>query len=229
MKNQKMYRLLLLLLLISSISFSQNKFNDKGERSGIWRGYHDNGAIKYEGKFINGKEIGLFEYYDYSGNLVIRLDYLEPGLRSKAEVYYSSGFIKSRGEYVNKEKKGLWIYYNLDGKRIAEENFDSNNLNGECKYFYDNGRLSEKYIYLHNKKEGEAEIYYPSGYLNMKCNYHLDKLHGVAEFYYDKTNQLESQGLYTLGLQDSIWVFYNELGDTLDLYDYINRRSLMIE
>ena len=81
----------------------------------------------------------------------------------------------------------------------------------------------------HNKKEGEAEIYYPSGYLNMKCNYHSDKLHGVAEFYYDKTNQLESQGLYTLGLQDSIWVFYNELGDTLDLYDYVNRRSLMIE
>ena len=89
--------------------------------------------------------------------------------------------------------------------------------------------MSEKYIYLHNKKEGEAEIYYPSGYLNMKCNYHLDKLHGVAEFYYDKTNQLESQGLYTLGLQDSIWVFYNELGDTLDLYDYVNKRSLMIE
>ena len=92
-----MYRFLL-ILLISSIAFAQNKFNDKGDRHGLWTGYHENGVIKYQGKFINGKEFGLFEYYDYSGNLVIRLDYLEAGVRSTADVYYSSGSIKSRGE-----------------------------------------------------------------------------------------------------------------------------------
>ena len=50
--------------------------------------------------------------------------------------------------------------------------------------------------------------------------YHLDELEGDVEFYYDKINQLESVGKYKMGLKDSIWIFFDEMGDTLDVYDY---------
>ena len=61
----------------------------------------------------------------------------------------------------------------------------------------------------------------------MRCSFHLDDLNGFSEFFYDKINQVESQGYYNMGVQDSIWVFYNEIGDTLDVYDYTNKLSLM--
>ena len=220
---------LLLLLFISSFSFSQNEFNEQGERIGLWMGYHGNGDVKYRGHFLNGQESGLFKYYDYGGNLVIELDYVELGVRSNAILYYSNGVIQSKGEYLNKKKHNTWMYYNYNGEKIAEESFLHNQLHGASNYFYKNGKLSEKYMYLNNFKHGEAEIYYKSGFLNIKCNYNLGELDGFSESYYDKIKQLESKGKYNMGVKDSIWIFYNESGDTLDLYDYTNNRSLYAE
>ena len=230
MKNHSVCKLLI-VLFITTFSFSQNQFNDNGEKSGLWIGYHNNNnnTIKYKGEFSDGKEMGVFKYYDYSGNLVVELDYIEIGQKSLATIYYPNGIIKSTGEYVNKEKEGLWIYYNQNGQKIAEENFAHNNLNGESRYFYENGMLSEKYNYLNNKKEGLAEIYYMSGFINMQCSFSLDTLNGFSKFYYDKINQIESQGYYNMGMKHSIWIFFNELGDTLDVYDYTNKVSLMKE
>ena len=74
-----MHRLILLIFLIYSCATAQNEFNSKGERSGIWFGYHDDGGVKYSGEFIDGKESGIFKYYDYNGNLVIQLEYVENG------------------------------------------------------------------------------------------------------------------------------------------------------
>jgi len=226
MKNQSLINLFMMFFIVT-YSFAQNEYNENGERSGFWVGYHENGMLKYKGEFLNGKETGLFKYYDYSGNLVIALDYTELGYKSLATLYYYDGTVKSTGQYIKKLKEGVWVYYNQNGQKIAEENFLNNNLHGESHYFYDNGMLSEKYNYVNNKKEGIAEIYYISGFINMKCSFHLDDLDGFAEFYYDKINQIESQGNYNMGAQDSIWIFYNELGDTLDIYDYTNKVSLI--
>ena len=215
-----MHKLTLLIFLIYSFSTAQNEFNSQGKRSGIWFGYHDDGGVKYSGEFIDGKETGIFKYYDYNGNLVIQLKYVENGVRSQATLYYSNGALKSKGEYLNKAKHGSWLYYNLEGNIVGKENFSNGLLNGECQFFYESGVLAEKYNYFNNLREGVSEIYYQSGYLNMRGKYHLDELEGDVEFYYDKSNQLESVGKYKMGLKDSIWIFFDEMGDTLDVYDY---------
>ena len=111
MRNQSVFKFLI-ICFISTFSFSQNQFNDNGERSGLWVGYHSNGIIKYKGEFLDGKESGLFKYYDYSGNLVIELDYVELGYKSFAKLYYANGTLKSTGQYVKQAKEGVWIYYN---------------------------------------------------------------------------------------------------------------------
>ena len=214
-----MFRLFLVLFGIA-FSFSQNSFNSNGERHGLWKGYHENGSIKYVGEFINGKESGVFKYYDYAGNIVIKLNYIEAGVKSEVILYYDNGVVKATGLYVDREKNGIWIYNNLNGEKISEENYLNDKLNGECIFFYKNGKISEKYNYLNGLKEGEGYIYYQSGFINMTCNYHMDKLDGDASFYYDDINQLESKGKYKMGLKDSVWVFFNEKGEFLRSIDY---------
>ena len=212
---------LLLLFFILSFSFSQNSFNDAGEREGVWRGYHANGKIKYKGQFINGKELGVFNYYDYSGNIVIELNYVDTGVTSKATLYYKNKSTKSTGKYLNKKKNSLWVYYNRYGKKTSEENYLNGHLNGDCIYYYDNGLVAERYTYLNGVKEGEGQIFYQSGFLNMQCNYAKGQLDGDSKFYYDdKKNQLESKGNYIMGLKDSTWVFYDELGDIFRVIKY---------
>ena len=209
--NQTILSFIFLLLLNNS--FAQNAFNTKGEREGVWIGYHINGSVKYSGQFINGRECGIFKYYDLAGHLAITLNYLDTGLTSKATVYYPNGSIKSQGYYYNKEKSDLWVSYNMAGQKMQQENYREGVLDGESIYYYNNGTIAESYYYYNGEKNGVGKKFYKSGFLNMKCNYQYNLPHGLAHFYYNMTGEvLESRGMFNVGRKDSIWEFYNEQG-----------------
>ena len=64
-------------------------------------------------------------------------------------------------------------------------------------------------------------MYYPSGNLNMSSNYLNNLLHGQVLVYFNDNNfTLESEGFFFSGLKDSIWIFYNDLGDTINIEKY---------
>ena len=212
--------LIILLSLTPLCTFCQNNFNDIGEREGLWLGYHENGTIKYTGQFINGKEIGSFNYFDYAGNKVIHLNYTEPGDVCEAVLFYTNGLVQSKGQYRNKMKEKLWIYYNQKEEKISEENYSRGLLEGECIY-YQNGSVSETYTFSNGEKNGLSKMYYPSGNLNMSSNYLNNLLHGQVLVYFNDNNfTLESEGFFFSGLKDSIWIFYNDLGDTINIEKY---------
>ena len=215
-----MIRLFFIALFPFLLSWSQNSFDANGLRDGQWFGLHENGQIKYKGQFKNGIEFGVFKYYDFDGNLVVNLDYVEPGIKSHATIYSSSGLINSKGIYLNKKKDGLWTQYSNSGSIVSKESYVGGVLNGQSLYYYDNGYVSEKYHYSNNLKNGLSEIFYKSGFVSVRCIYFNNQLNGISEYYYDKSNQLESTGKYTKGVKDSVWIFFNELGDTLKLVDY---------
>ncbi|MAZ58489.1 MAG: hypothetical protein CMP56_03675 [Flavobacteriales bacterium] len=237
-----MHRLVFLFCFISFFSASQNYFNDGGERMGWWYGYHDNGIIKYEGKFYNGKEIGEFKYYDTSGNMVINLNYIDTGVTSVARLYSSDGLQKATGKYVNKRKEGSWFYYNNLAQIYLKEQYQDGELNGDVVYYFNDFLVSEKYKYINNLKHGIGEIFYQSGMINMRSNYKNGKLDGLSESYYNEQStgfdnildyqegyynkkdllKLESKGMYNMGFRDSTWIYFSERGDILKVVKYDN-------
>ena len=38
-------------------------------RHGFWRGYHENGQLRYEGNYVNGMQDGLWRYWNNNGQL----------------------------------------------------------------------------------------------------------------------------------------------------------------
>ena len=209
---------------------AQNNINANGNKDGEWLGYHDNNSIKYKGHFIDGKESGFFTYYDYGGNIVIKLNYIDPGVLSTAILYYKNGIVKSKGQYLYKKKHGLWSYYNILGKKILVENYLNGRLDGESIYYSPSGIISESQMYSNGMKNGPSKIFYSSGNINMSGNYLDDKLHGVALFYFNNdTIQLESRGFYYYGLKDSTWVFYDERGKVVSIDRYSKGKFLNSE
>ena len=218
-----MYKIIFLLF---SISLSQNNFDTNGQRHGLWRGYHENNNLKYEGQFFHGLEFGVFQYYDYNQNLVIKLNYVDTGITSYAQIYYPDLSLKGEGKYVNKEKTGFWISYDLNGRKISSEYYVNGVLDGECQYFFSSGELAEKYYYTDGLRKGQAEIFYNSGMINAVLEYKANKLHGLAFFYYDNTNHIESQGKYYMGKKDSTWLYYNTSGHLISTEYYDRGRQL---
>ena len=45
-----------------------NQFNKNKKRTGVWKKYHSNKRIRYIGEFKNGKEIGVFKFYDITSS-----------------------------------------------------------------------------------------------------------------------------------------------------------------
>ena len=43
-----------------------NQFNKNKKRTGVWKKYYPNKRIRYVGEFKNGKEVGVFKFYDIS-------------------------------------------------------------------------------------------------------------------------------------------------------------------
>lgn len=215
-----MIRFFFITLFPFIFAWSQNSFDANGLRDGEWFGFHENGKIKYSGQFKNGIEFGIFKYYDYDGNLVVNLDYIEPGIKSRATIYSSLGLKNSKGIYLNRKKDSLWTHYSNTGSIVSKEFYIEGVLNGQALYYYNNGNVSEKCHYSNSLKNGLSEIFYKSGFVSARCMYLNNQLNGTAEYYYDKINQLESTGNYTKGVKDSVWIFFNEQGDTLKIVNY---------
>ena len=74
MMNHKLLNTKLLTVFIFLFSFylgslevnaqKINQFTKDNKRTGVWKKYYSNKRIRYVGSFLNGKEIGVFKYYD---------------------------------------------------------------------------------------------------------------------------------------------------------------------
>ena len=197
--------------LMSDATFGQkiNQFNDKNQRIGEWRKYYPNNRIRYEGQFKNGKEAGIFKFYDQSSSqhpTIIKK--FKPDTDSVFTQFYTvRGQLQSEGVFVGKKREGKWVYYFPSKKKMSIENYKSGLLEGELINYYPNGKITEKTQYKNGKKEGISLKFSSDGDILEEVNYQNDRLHGEAK-YYDTKGQLKEQGIYQFGKRFGKWEYY---------------------
>ncbi|MFV0247358.1 MAG: toxin-antitoxin system YwqK family antitoxin [Tenacibaculum sp.] len=202
---------LVLKLLVTASVYAQkvNQFNAEGKRTGIWKKYYKNGAIRYQGQFKNGKEIGTFKFYDMSLSTqpIIVKEFSETSDTALVKFYSIDGKLKSKGESVKKQRIGKWLYFFQNGKIISEENYQKGLLHGMLKNYYPSGRLTEQTNYAEGEKHGISKIYSEDGVLLQEENYQKGLLHGSCA-YYDIKGELKERGSYNKGKREGKWEFY---------------------
>ncbi len=196
--------------------------------------YHPNGGINVIGKFLNGKQTGLFKEFFESGRLEAVRNYLNGDLNGVVNVYYENGKkylvgnyinglqngvhlsffengqISSTYNYIKGKKEGVVKTYDSLGNPIFYEFYKNNKLEGLRKY-YINGRLAIATNYRDGKKNG-SEIMYNNENNIIRIRYFKDDLaNGESKDFYNN-GKIENSGFYLNNKLHGQWMFYNIFG-----------------
>jgi antitoxin component YwqK of YwqJK toxin-antitoxin module len=207
----------ILFLLVTTLVLSQevNQFDANGKRHGIWKKNFDNSnVIRYEGTFLNGKEIGLFKFYkniDNKAVLTATKEFNETDTKAYVKFLASTGKVISEGQMEGKNYIGEWKYYQkTNDKLLTLENYtDSGILVGERLVYYPNEQIAEKKFYINGKLNGVSVGYSDKNVVLNELAYVDDELHGIAKYYSGK-GDLIVDGQYKNGRKDGIWNYYEE-------------------
>ena len=85
--------------------------------------FFDNGNLKHQRFYKDGKADGKWTHYYNNGNIWIEGNYnkgIQVGLWT---TYYKNGQEWTKGNYKNNERSGEWIFYNEDGKVYEEKEY----------------------------------------------------------------------------------------------------------
>ncbi len=211
----KKIALLLLVLGVSSISFSQeyNFRDDSGLRQGKWRKFHVNSdKLFYVGQFKNDKPVGEFTYYYTSGKTKGLMNYDDIGEHCKSKAYYENGRLMAKGNYFNQKKDSTWQYYTNEGLLKSEENWKNGVKHGEeIVYYVEDGSVLERLTWENGKKNGLWVQFFEKGVPKVKGIYLDDEFEGEMRYFFPD-GKTEIKGKYINGLRDGTWYYYNKDG-----------------
>ncbi|HRZ77003.1 MAG TPA: hypothetical protein P5248_06520, partial [Bacteroidales bacterium] len=102
-----------------------NHTDRNGLKQGMWKEFHHNGLVKWEGTYANDLRNGYFKEYDTQGKLIAVKKYVQGIIQedapevSRLEVkvdYYPSGKPRIVGQYFNGIPEGIRREYNETGE-----------------------------------------------------------------------------------------------------------------
>jgi len=186
-----------------------NQVDSEGKRTGVWKKNYANGKPRYEGTFLNGKEVGVFKFYENNSSGIPHIvkEYSENSDVALVKFFNYDGKLKTIGKMVGKDRVGEWKYYYTNGKIFSEENYVNGKLSGVLKNYYSNGNLTEESQYRDGLKNGLTKIYTEDAILIEETLYVNGKLNGAAK-YYDLKGKIKESGVYEDGKRVGKWEFY---------------------
>ena len=219
MTNHKLLNTKLLTLFIFLFSFylglpevnaqKINQFTKEKKRTGVWKKYYSNKRIRYVGTFLNGKEVGVFNYYDIttSKHPIIIKEFSSTSDSSKVSYYNLDGKLRTKGTMLKKNRIGKWVYFFPNGTIFSEEFYTNGKLEGTLKNYYKNGNTLEITQYSNGLKNGISEKFSDQEVLIEKVNYKNDILNGKG-MYFELNGDLKEEGIYSDGKRVGELEFY---------------------
>lgn len=156
--------------------------------SGLYKGYHFNNKVRFEGNYVNGDPHGLFKLYYFDGSLSSSKNFEKGFLDGDYIEYHHNGKVYLQGSYEIGKRKGIWKYFSEDGKKTREENYVDGELHGKSIYYYPNGKIDREFTYKNDIRHGTYNRFSPDGQLVLTIQYEDDV--PVAYSYHDKNKQL---------------------------------------
>lgn len=202
------YLIAVLFFTFSMYSQDFNKLDGNGKKHGLWKGvYETSKRPRYEGTFENGKETGMFKFFDdtKAGTIIATREFNATD-NSCYTIFYNQNKNKvSEGKVVNKQFEGEWKYYHEDLPTIMTlEPYVNGKLNGVRKVFYKSGKIAEETTYKNGVKNGAYKSYAENDVVLEESGYKNGLYEGPA-IYRNATNEISGQGVYKNGKKVGMW------------------------
>lgn len=186
-----------------------NRYDKNNKRIGLWKKYYANNRIRYEGNFKDGKEIGVFKYYDITSSRypIIIKDFSTSTDSASVQYFTLQGKLRSKGKMLGRNRVGAWLYYFPTGELFSEEYYVNGALEGDLKNYYKNGVVTEHSQYKNGLKNGFSRKYSDTGVLIEELHYQHGKENGMAKFF-ELNGDLKEKGMYKNGNRFGKWEYY---------------------
>lgn len=144
----------------------------KSADSAIATHYHSTSKKAAYGYYVNQEKEGVWRFYDRTGVLSSKEEFVK-GVKNGAYVVYNlDGGISRETEYVNGEETGIRKTYTRDGNLLTEGYVKDGQLDGLQKT-YRNGIINVEGTYKHAVKDGEWLFYNDKGEILKREYYEL--------------------------------------------------------
>jgi|FLOH01.1.fsa_nt_gi hypothetical protein len=110
-------------------------------RNGMTYWYKDDGSIKSEVNFVDGKENGLYTSYHTNGKEKIVVHYVNAQKDGIQKIYYDNGQLGSQVNYKMGRREGVMTDWDAEGYKSAEVFYKNNYKVGLKKYFNHKGNV----------------------------------------------------------------------------------------
>jgi antitoxin component YwqK of YwqJK toxin-antitoxin module len=155
--------------------------------------YHPNGNIASQGKYVNQKKEGKWQFFSaitkgyliseetYSGNL-------RNGLSVK---FFPDSTVAERVKYVNDVRQGEWIQYYPNGSVCLKSNYVNGRIEGKFEVWFENGIIEFSGQYKNDTREGLWFIYNSNGSVKYRIEY-KDGITNDRQMDIDESDYLDS-------------------------------------
>lgn len=147
-------RVFLTLCAIALISCKLEKTSKQKEKADsdstkVVQVKHDNGRVKAEIPYKNGKQHGLSRSFDRNGNLILELPYNNNKREGVAKKYYAGGKqLYQVTEYKDDKINGTQTKYREDGKVMSVAQYENNSPCLGLKEYLLDGSPKKKYPHI---------------------------------------------------------------------------------
>ncbi|WP_276134293.1 tetratricopeptide repeat protein [Polluticoccus soli] len=193
---------------------AEGKFNNNGNKEGLWRYYYSNGILRLTETYKNGVIQGEAHEYRNNGFLSEVRKYNNSGELTEEQEYTYNGILDNT-TIIQPDKENEVIAYHLDGRKQTTLKVKNGSLvDGKYKWFYSNGSLEKEMEILDGKTSGEYKEYYDNGRLKEHGIYRKGDRDGLYTTYYENGKK-ESELNYKSGEGDGEQISYNERGQVI--------------
>jgi uncharacterized protein len=194
--------------------------DEKGFRQGPWKEFFEDGKLKSEGKYKDGRRISSWKFYYQNGRTEEEGTFNNSGKEEGSWTWwYDNGEKRKEAAFTNGKEDGLMVEYDETGHILQKGEY----VNGEeqGKWIYQMGDYKEEGSYVNGLRDGLWKSYYGDGTLQFEGRFVEDNPDG-RHTYYRENGMKKDEGYYVMGKKEGEWFKYNEDGTIFLVVSYKN-------
>lgn len=209
MRNKIIY-----ILLIINILFSCK------EKDAPVVSYWDDGVLKSELRYKDGKLDGVCRWYYRNGKPEIEVTYSMDKLNGEATRWYENGNLEEKSYYKDNQYDGVVQEYNVFGTMVKLSTYENGVLNGLYYQWYDNGKQFMEGEYIDGMMHGSWLMYYQDGTIGSNAIYNMGT--GVQKGYSEGGAYQNVEIHYKNNVKDGEEIHFNMDGSISEILVWDN-------
>lgn len=151
-----------------------------GVREGQTLYFYEDGKIKVEAYYRQGKLHGPWTYYGRQGGVLSRSWFVNGIREGKSLLYHTTGRVYSHQGYRNGLRQGRQLYFYPNGVLKSSEHYQDGVLTGDLTLYHENGRIKMQQHFVDGKLNGVERFFSVDGKLFAEATYDNGNPEGIS-------------------------------------------------